>query len=160
MFSWLKNFAAAADHALVSRGAINCWRECFAEVVVSQGAQHYDREFWVDVFAHFIEKWRQIHPQSQTLGPRCDLYFAFLEDIILGTPHIPEFTTAELERIGEFIAVAIVRDLREAFIADIEGAALVVDFLPLNWRRDAGIVPENFDKLYLAKTGKQRIHRL
>jgi hypothetical protein len=70
-----------------------------------------------------------------------------------------QFSCVEAERIGEFIAVAIVRGIEEAIIADAERASLIYDLLPQQWLEAAGFVPKKFDGWYFEMTGKRRVRR-
>jgi hypothetical protein len=66
---------------------------------------------------------------------------------------------AELEQIGEFFAVAIVRDIQEAFFSNPERASLMIDLLPRELWAQAEMNPDRFDAWYFDVTGKQRLRR-
>ena len=161
MFGWLRNLGKNTSHAVVGHVANKCWTGCFTEAVALHGAQHYASDFWEDVISRFCRKWRNIHLNApSTLETRCEAYRCFMNEVILGRTHNPPFTTTELELIGEFIALAIVRDIQEALIADPERASLVIELLPRDWLDAANVVPERFDAWYSEMTGKQRtFHR-
>jgi hypothetical protein len=164
MFKWLKNVGRAADSAVVSTMAVNCWRQCFNESSTTfKGNRHASPFFWGGVASSFVSKWRQVHPASkdpqEILEQRCQAYMEWFQENIHMRIVGGEFSHAEAERIGEFIAVGVTRGIEEAILLDAERASLVHDLLPAEWLEGAGLSPEQFDEWYFKTTGKRRVHR-
>lgn len=111
----------------------------------------------------FVIKWREIHPASKDpqriLEQRSHAYMEWFHEQMVLRIMADNFSGAEAERIGEFMAVGIVRGIEEAILLDAERASLVYDFLPREWTESAGLVPEKFDAWYLKTTGKPRVRR-
>jgi len=159
MLKWLKNFGTGVSQATVSIVAINCWKQCVSQESGDHVPRYRDILFWQGVFVRFAQEWRKVQPSaSDVLEGRCGLFLQFIHERIIENYSV-YFTEAELEQIGEFVAVSIIRDFKEAILADAERASLVIDLLPREWCDTAGLDPEKFDDWYFKMTGKERVRR-
>ena len=159
MFKWLKNLGTGVSHVTVSIVATNCWKECVRKESGDHVPRYQDILFWQGVLIRFAKEWRAIQPNaSDVLEQRCDLFLQFVNERVVEN-YDRHFTEPELVQIGEFVAVSIVRDFKEAIFADAERASVVIDLLPRAWCDNAGIDPEKFDDWYFRVTGKQRVRR-
>jgi hypothetical protein len=114
---------------------------------------------WLDVVDRFIREFHGLGPipneEVASVRQRFDLY---LQLFIEQNGYRFHKSQEELEKVGEFIAVAVVCGLEEALVYNPERANLVYDILPREWVVSAGFPPESFDAHYFKRTGRKRTH--
>jgi hypothetical protein len=144
--------------------SVMCWKMCVDESAASNGGMRLSRIdilVWADVANRFI-KTTQLHGnislnEKAQLEERMNAYLMFIKFQVLENNHL--FTQEELEKIGEFIAVAAISGIVMAILSDIEKASIIHDLLPKEWLIKAGINHEKFDDTYFSMTGKRRKYR-
>ena len=151
-----------ATLGLVQDNVISCWTKCVnEEAALSPNSIRlgFTRWGWENVTQRFLkEKYiQQFSKDAAVSEERFAAYLAFVDERILQQGY--RFGAEELERIGEFIAVASVLGLEESILSNPERAAIIFDLLPASWLNFIKMDADRFNELYSKHTGRKRVPR-
>jgi hypothetical protein len=160
-----KAAAGGAKLRLLALEAKNLWGDAYKEAKAQNESQPRsfwgeglrNELFWKELFERFKHKYRRAHPAPQ--GPELEVRCEALLDVVCETSlmlsiRLGMYTDAQLERIGEFFAVASACGVDNALLFDADRAALVYEYIPHEWLLATNFNRPVFDQWYSKETGK------
>jgi hypothetical protein len=159
MFGWLKRFGQSADLAVVGTAAVNIWKQSVTESRSQRERAYADDPqsiaYWQIATGTFIVKWQQIHKGSlDDYQVRKNAIVSLIDSEVLKRG--VELSPTEVDLLGEFAALAMVRGIKEALMFGPERSSIVFDLFPRDYWEEIGYPPSKFNDWYRGCTGKVR----